>query len=598
MRRSLLVRLSLLTLVVIVLSVAATAWLATLILNQGINRANRSTRAEVATVYRALLHYGATHRGWAGVTPLVQDLASRAALQIELAGLSDRTLAVARTGARRLPAGSPVAVIDPLHVDPTLYPRAPASRIDPAAVGPLRLTTADRAKLDNLTEEVLSCVRAKAGGGRVSVTASGRPVVSSRERAAGVQCGTAKVATAFMPDQEPAADALIELTDVCLKTDRLPDVTVLANFTWMPPSHRVAARRATQRCLDAARREQLSAWVAPAAVLYITVPSRQRTALVFSAQNERRIAETAMLVIALAMGATLLAGGRLVRPLRALTAAARGVEANDVTEVVEVSGDDEIAHLTRAFNRMVRTQAQMQQQRQAAIGDIAHELRTPLANIRAWLEAARDGLAAKDETLIGSLLEEAMLLQRTVDDLQVLSLGDSGRFELQREDVSLLPLLRQAGSALAAPAEAAQVSINLDGPDVRVWADPDRLRQVLRNLVSNAIRHSRSGGSIDIHARVDGWDLVIDVLDRGAGIAAADLPHVFDRFWRAEKSRSRAAGGSGLGLAIVRQLVEAHGGTVSARSIPEQETVFSVRLSNSIRPGAPVAGTALPADPA
>ncbi len=585
MRRSLIVRLSLLTLVVVVLSVAATAWLATLIVNQGIHQADHRSRGEVGTVYRALLRYGATHRSWAGVTPLVHALGVSTGLQIELDAFSDRRLAVSRVGARRLPVGSPVAVVDPLHVDPALYPHAPASRIDPAAVGPYRLSAGDRGLLDQIAEPILRCVRQKGGGGSVRVGASGRPVIVSREPAIGIACGTQKLDSFVLPSQRPAFGELTALTEVCMKAALVPagSVQISANFAVSLPVRQTAGQRLTvQRCLDSARREQLGSWVAAPAVLYITVPPRQSSAIVLSAGNELRIGEVAALVILLAMGATLAAGWRLVRPLRALTAAARGVEEHGFTEVVEVSGDDEIAHLTRAFNQMVRVQAQMQEQRKAAISDIAHELRTPLASIRAWLEAARDGIADPDEAFVSSLLEEAVLLQRTVDDLQLLSLGDAGQLGLDRRQVPLLPLLRQACAALSSAAEAAAVAIDLSCPDVGVLVDPDRLRQVVQNLLSNAVRHSDRGGTVAVRAVAADDLLQIEVSDHGGGIAADDLPHVFDRFWRAEKSRSRAAGGSGLGLAIVRQLVEAHGGTVSARSVPHELTVFSVRLPTTV----------------
>lgn len=585
MRRSLLTRLSALTLVVIVLSVAAAAWLATVILNQGIHQADRRSGTQVATVYRSLLRYGATHRSWSHVGPLVRQLGSRAGLQIELYALSDHRLAVAQVGSRPLPVGSPVAVVDPLHVDAALYPHAPSSRIDPSAVGPFRLGTADRAMLERLALNVLACASDHGTQAHVVVAASGRPVIVSHDPRLIARCGGDKLIQVTPFVQKLAFSSLTELTNVCLQSAHLPKISLLVSLTRAPLGGGPRRQAAAQRCLDLARREQLDSWVAPPAVLYITVPPTQRSAIVFSARNELRIAEIAAAVIALAMGATLLAGARLVRPLRALTVAARGVEEHGFTEVVEVSGDDEISHLTRAFNQMVRTQAQMQEERRAAIGDIAHELRTPLANIRAWLEAARDGIADKDEELVGSLLEEATLLQRTVDDLQLLSQVDAGRLELELREVPLLPLLRQVQAALSGPADVAHVSIELDCPDVMVVVDPDRLRQVMQNLVSNAVRHSFPGGSITVTAAAEtDAQLRIDVIDHGAGIDPEDLPRVFDRFWRAEKSRSRAAGGSGLGLAIVRQLVEAHGGTVGARSVPGEETVLSVWLPTPVGP--------------
>jgi two-component system sensor histidine kinase BaeS len=583
MHRSLLVRLSVLTLAVIVVSVAATAWLAALILNRGIQQANGQSQAEIASVYGTLLQYGATHRDWAGAGPVVDALSRRTRQQIELADASDQRLALAQSSAQTLPLGSPVAVVDPLHVDPSLDPSAPASRIDPAAVGPLALTADDQAWLDDLAETVLNCVKGR-GGGRVVVGPLGRPEVLSTVPAVAEDCGALKLAI-VLPDQQPMINKLTQATVGCLKAHLLDSITIEGDLSWKPSAYETSVQlTATQNCLDNARREQLTSWVAPPAVLYLATPSGQQRALVFSPHNELRIAEVAAAIIALAIGATLLAGFRLVRPLRALTAAARGVEVNGFTEVAEVSGNDEIAHLTRAFNHLARTQTQMEEQRKIAISDIAHELRTPLATIRAWLEAARDGLADNDSALTRSLLEEAMLLQRTVDDLQLLALADAGQLKLHLQDVPLIPLLQQARAALSAPAEAAGVTLNLACPDTVVVVDPDRLRQIVQNLVSNAIRHSHPAGSVHIRATAKDEYLFVDVIDHGTGIAAADLPRIYDRFWRAEKSRSRAAGGSGLGLAIVRQLVEAHGGTVRARSIPGEETVFSVLMPAPAHP--------------
>ena len=584
MRHSLLVRLSVLTLAVIVVSVAATAWLAALILNRSVQQASSQSRAEIASVYGTLLHYGATHRDWAGVDPVVDALSRRNRQQVELADVSDQRLSLARVTPETLPLGSPVAVVDPLRVDPLLDPGAPATGIDPAAMGPLTLTSADRAELDNLAEKVLVCMKGR-GGGRVVVDSFGRPEILGPVPAAAVRCGAPKLGTAVLPDQVRALDELGTDTLGCLKDHGLSSITIYGNLSWVPSDPETGAQRtATQACLDNARRGQLESWVAPPALLYLVAPSGQQPALVFSRHNELRIAEIAAAIIALAIGATLLAGLRLVRPLRALTTAARGVEVNGFAEVAEVPGHDEIAHLTRAFNHMARTQTQMEEQRKIAISDIAHELRTPLATIRAWLEAARDGLADNDGALARSLLEEAMLLQRTVDDLQLLSLADAGQLRLHRRHVPLAPLIQQVRAALSGPAAAAGVTINLACPDIVVMADPDRLRQIVQNLVSNAIRHSHPAGSVDIRAIGSDGGVRLDVIDHGSGIAATDLPRVYERFWRADKSRSRAAGGSGLGLAIVRQLVEAHGGTVSARSIPGQETVFSFVLPAPAHP--------------
>lgn len=207
------------------------------------------------------------------------------------------------------------------------------------------------------------------------------------------------------------------------------------------------------------------------------------------------------------------------------------------------------------------------------VSDVAHELRTPLSNIRGWLEAAQDGLAEPDPAFIASLHTEAVQLQHIIDDLQDLAAADAGALRLHPEQLHVEDVLAQVAAAHQAGAETSGVALSAlpaaDGtPSPVLWADPVRLRQAIGNLVSNAVRHTPPGGRVtvrayDAGASADeaqaGREVVIEVADTGSGISAEHLPHVFDRFWRAEKSRNRRTGGSGLGLAIVRKLVEAHG---------------------------------------
>jgi two-component system sensor histidine kinase BaeS len=207
-------------------------------------------------------------------------------------------------------------------------------------------------------------------------------------------------------------------------------------------------------------------------------------------------------------------------------------------------------------------------------------MRTPVTNIRGWLEAAEDGVVPLDRELMSSLLEEALLLQHVIDDLQDLSAADAGELHLHPQPVDLPDLLAQVAAAHKASAERAGVTlVLLAGPGLTLTADPIRLRQAVGNLVTNAIRHTPAGGRITIGARTDGPQAVIDVTDTGAGLAPEQVPLVFERFWRAEKSRSRQTGGSGLGLSIVRKLAEAHGGTASVTSTLGAGSTFTLRLA-------------------
>jgi two-component system sensor histidine kinase BaeS len=189
-----------------------------------------------------------------------------------------------------------------------------------------------------------------------------------------------------------------------------------------------------------------------------------------------------------------------------------------------------------------------------------------VTNLRCSLEAIQDGLASPDRTTIDALHAETRLLERMIDDLQDLALADAGQLAMRREPVDVGDVLKRAAAAVGRP--SSDVCIQLDVPESLpvVTGDADRLTQVFRNLLANALTHSTSGGRIDVRAREESGLVRVDVIDDGRGIEPAHLPHLFDRFYRADRSRSRSTGGAGLGLAIVRQLVVAHGGRVEAHS--------------------------------
>ncbi|MEV0386424.1 HAMP domain-containing sensor histidine kinase [Nonomuraea sp. NPDC050643] len=297
-----------------------------------------------------------------------------------------------------------------------------------------------------------------------------------------------------------------------------------------------------------------------------------------SPANQARIAGVAALVLLITVTATVIAGSRLSRPLRELTDAVRLMEEGKAARVT-VTGRDELCRLAAAFNAMSERRERLEELRKEMVSDIAHELRTPLSNIRGWLEATEDGVVAPDRELVSSLLEEALLLQHIIDDLQDLAVADAGELRLREEPVNVADLLVQVATAHRGGAEAAGVTLTTraDG-EPRLFADPVRLRQAVGNLASNAVRHTPPDGTVSLLARREGDDVVIDVTDTGTGIAAEDLPLIFERFWRVEKSRSRRTGGSGLGLPIARKLAEAHGGTLHATSVLGEGSTFTLRL--------------------
>jgi signal transduction histidine kinase len=256
------------------------------------------------------------------------------------------------------------------------------------------------------------------------------------------------------------------------------------------------------------------------------------------------------------------------------------MEAGDLSQRVSVTSQDEIGDLGRAFNAMAAGLTRLEKLRRDMVSDIAHELRTPLSNIRGYLEALQDGVVEPDRRMIDSLYEETMLLNRLVDDLQELSLAEAGQLKLERQPVVLADVIEQAVEAVRSRAIANEIILNVDlSTDLSlVEIDPHRIHQVLRNLLDNALNHTPLGGKLTIATHQEGQWVTIEVQDTGGGIAAEDLPYVFERFWRTDKSRSRSTGGAGLGLAIVRQLVIAHGGWIKVDSEIGQGTQFTFTL--------------------
>jgi len=290
---------------------------------------------------------------------------------------------------------------------------------------------------------------------------------------------------------------------------------------------------------------------------------------------------------AIVLGAVLvwLLSGRIVGPIEALTAAARRLERGDLTPRVAASGRDEVATLGRGFNAMAESLARAQRLRLQLTHDVAHELRTPLTNLRAQIEALEDGLLPASPETLASLHEEVMLLTRLVEDLAQLADAESGTLKLEPAAVGVRDALEAAAAAFRARAEEGGVTLEVRAdPGIAVRADPARLGQILRNLIANALTHTPRGGGVTLEARAaagaGGGPAAVElqVRDTGAGIAPEHLPHVFERFYRADPSRSRATGGAGLGLAIVRHLAEAQGGDVRAESEPGRGTRMVVRL--------------------
>ena len=287
-----------------------------------------------------------------------------------------------------------------------------------------------------------------------------------------------------------------------------------------------------------------------------------------------------LLAVAVAAVATLLLSRRILRPVESLAHAARGLSRGDFSQRVDVRSKDEFGELAKTFNSMAEDLERTEQLRRNLVADVAHELRTPLSNIQGHLEALRDGLLSPEPATFDSIYEEVLLLARLVEDLQELTLAEAGQLTLVRQSADVAEIVRRAVIAAQPPAEAKGLTIEAKLPAGQAIAEvaPERIGQVLRNLLSNAITHTSEGGRITVDLVDDGDELHIGVADTGDGIPPEDLPYVFERFYRADPSRVRATGGAGLGLTIARRLVEAHGGTIGVESEVGKGSRFTFTL--------------------
>ncbi|WP_189929816.1 sensor histidine kinase [Streptomyces sulfonofaciens] len=582
-------------------SVAGTAWLAVQTTASALREEQGQVLSEDTDTLRRLSGYAATHADWDGVADELHALAARTGRRIALTTADRRPVADSAAGNAPLPPRA-AATIDPLHTDTYTEPGAQLTGIDPRAVGPYRLTAEERERVRDLAVIRRTCAAKHGVATRITQTPSGRSVLIGADGSTTPQipdqCADGKL-NAPVPTEKQAMAKLIGLANDCLGRGRSDRSVLVAvdfgrqlfdahAFVKASQDPSAAGERKARDCVDSARRKQLDPYVAPTAELFLGSADTAQPPFDMSAANKAKIVAVAALVLALTVAVTVVVGLRLVRPLRALTRAAQQMPERQPR--VPVGTRDETGILAAAFNDLTERRERIEAQRKAMVSDIAHELRTPLTNIRGWLEVARDGIVEPDPALLASLHDEAVVLQRVIDDLQDLAAADAGTLRLHREPVRADELLEQVAAAHRVAAEAAGVRMGTTvGADTWVDADPVRMRQALGNLVSNAIRHTPAGGALALTARPDGDEVVFEVADTGSGIAPEDLPHVFDRFWRAEKSRSRRTGGSGLGLAIVRQLVTAHGGTVTAESEPGAGSAFRLRLPSRAAPPRPAA---------
>ncbi|GLY46875.1 HAMP domain-containing sensor histidine kinase [Lentzea sp. NBRC 102530] len=556
---SVLARLLAASVLVALCSITATAWLVAQSTSTSIRQELGNAVESDAATYRELITFAVRHRDWNGVT--LPSGTRRLILTT-----ADREV-IADTGAdldpSQLPA-TPSAVINPLELDLAQAQDAPQDRIDARIAGPFALTPQEKEGLDADAELYTARCESAAQAAETTpprTTAWGRPILNVDRTAARpaspvcTEVGT-RLST-LTPGESAAFNELGLLVNECLQQRGLPAEKITMDASWRPVS-------SNAECTASARRTQLRPYVAPPALLFVTDAAGKTTQATVLRFDVGRIVLVAAVVLILTVGVSVLVGLRMTRPLRTLTAAAEQLRHGDDAQV-DIRSRSEIGQLARAFNDMAAHRARTDAQRKAMTSDISHELRNPLGTIRSWLEGARDGVVDLDRPTLTALLDEALVLQRLIDDLQDLAQAEAGELRLHPEPVDLRDLFEQLA--------AAHPGLVVEGGGV-VIADPVRLRQVLTNLVTNAFRYTPSDGTV----RIVSAGGRIEVVDTGSGISAEDLPHVFDRFWRADRSRTRDTGGSGLGLAIAQAIVSAHHGTITVQSELGRGTTFTITL--------------------
>jgi two-component system OmpR family sensor kinase/two-component system sensor histidine kinase BaeS len=273
---------------------------------------------------------------------------------------------------------------------------------------------------------------------------------------------------------------------------------------------------------------------------------------------------------------------RYINPLADVIFAAREMSRGKLSTRIAGTGPQDLRSLSDSFNEMAASLERNDRERREMLADIAHELRTPLSVIRGRLEGIVDGIYQDNGTQVSMALEQTYLLERLVDDLRLLTLAETRQLQFDKTDVQISELIQKVVDIFSAEAaeKGIALSFNNNSKAKTFPVDPQRLEQVISNLIGNALRYIPNNGKITITTKDSTNGINITVSDNGTGIPEADLPFIFDRFWRKDRSRSRSSGGTGLGLAIAKQLIEAQGGSIQAKNNPEGGLHVEIELKN------------------
>ncbi len=309
--------------------------------------------------------------------------------------------------------------------------------------------------------------------------------------------------------------------------------------------------------------------------------SNTETQLFQDLQRAFWVASLIASAVAILLGVLFVKG--LLRPVNDLTDAARALAGGELSRRVEIRTNDEVGELSMAFNQMAENLELSEDRRRETTADIAHELRNPLAVMKARLEAIIDGVHPLAVESIEPILEQSELLNRLVEDLRTLAQADAGQLSLERSRTDLGQLVSKVAGIYRPEAQTIGISLVADiPPETSIFGmvDTTRFEQILGNLISNALRYTPKGGDVTLRLRSDSQrsQVVLEVIDSGEGIPVDDIERVFERLYRVDPSRSRQAGGSGLGLAITRKLVEAHDGSIHAENRAEGGATFRIEI--------------------
>ena len=330
----------------------------------------------------------------------------------------------------------------------------------------------------------------------------------------------------------------------------------------------------------------------PAGGSVITATDRQ---LASSLNRLYVLAAISAAVIAILLGCGIAAV--VARPIRRLRGAAERLQSGELDVAIPARGPVELQDLGHALDALRRTLKRQENARRKIAADLAHELRTPVATLLGRIEAFQDGVLPPDNHNLETMRTDTLRLKRLADDIDQLAEADKAGFFLQHERVDLGAIARAQIDAATLAFHAAGISLSADLRPAPVIGDPDRLAQICANLLTNARSYTAAGGSVAVGVRAERTEALLSVADTGIGIAAENLPRIFERFWRADRSRSRATGGAGIGLAIVRALVSAHGGSIQTRSELGHGTTITIRIPLAAH-ARPVDMPRLPAQPA